>query len=300
MSANLYTSLAYADICEDCPARHEKSGYLKVLSSAIEAVGFGVWRWNLETDIISWDTNMFRLFGQNPESFSPDYNKFCSIIVPEDRRRVDADIRRAVKEKSDWMNVFRAVKPNGDLVYVRAYGKVYNGEPYMAGINIPITQKDFIDALAPDAERIVTYQLQAERKKMWRLRQKVSQLLSIDSECELSPPEQFDWVPFGPLMEQAEWRRVNVAQDADLIVEFKSTNGAMDLHYHSHDELVVCRKGSMRLNIEHETFTLLPGQSIFIPAYRYHSVEWLGDSACYITWFDFYSDEKPLVFVGKS
>jgi mannose-6-phosphate isomerase-like protein (cupin superfamily) len=300
MSAQLHASLAYADICTDCPARHEKGGYLKVLSSAIEAVGFGVWRWNFETNVVSWDTNMFRLFGQDPHAFEPDYDKFCDIMVPEDRRRIDSDIRRAVKEKSEWMNVFRAVKPNGEIVYVRAYGRVYNGEPFMAGINIPITQKDFTDSISPDEERTVTYQLHSERKKMWRLRQRMSQLLSIDNEREVAPPDKFEWAPFGELLPNAEWRRVNALEDSDLIAEFRATNEVMGFHYHNYDELLVCRKGSIRLQIEHETFTLTPGQSIFIPAYRYHTVEWVGESNCYITWFDFYASEKPLVFVGKS
>jgi mannose-6-phosphate isomerase-like protein (cupin superfamily) len=297
---NAITPLKVGELCLECPARADQSGYLRVLDAALQAVGFGIWRWNLQTDEIMWDQNMFQVFDQDPNLFIPTYANFFNLMIPEDRRRIDADVRKAIKDKSDWMDVFRIIKSNGDIGYIRAYGKVYNGAPFMAGINIPISAQDFADSLIPNAERMVSYEIRDTRRKIWRLRQKMAQMLCVESELEVTPPEGYAWTDFGELVPGAMWRRINAEEDEDLIIEFKAQDDTLELHYHNFDELVVCRSGKMRITVEDDTVTLLPGQSIFIPSYRYHKKEWVGPSACYVTWFDFYTSNNPLLFVGRT
>ena len=201
---------------------------------------------------------------------------------------------------SEWMNVFRVIKKNGDLAYIRAYGKVYNGEPYMAGINIPISQKDFFDSLTPNIDRFTGYIVGQERRKMWMLRQKMAHALSIDTSLEVLPPQGFDWTLFGELMPGAEWCRVNGTEDEDLIVEFRAVDDVLEMHYHNFDETIICRKGHMTIAIEGESYRIDSGQSIHIPAYRYHSKHFDGESTCLVIWHEFYEIEKPLVFVSKN
>ena len=279
---------------------YERMAYLKVLDAALRAVGFGVWRWNLETNEVAWDANMFKVFGQNPETFDPTYENFFNLLIPEDRRRVDTDVRQAIKAKSDWMNAFRVIKANGDIAYIRAYGKVYNGEPYMAGIDIPISQKDFFDTQTGDPDRYTGKIVCEERRKMWMLRQKVAQVLSIDTELEIQPPEGFEWTGFGELMPGARWRRINGAIDEDLIIEFEANNDCLEMHYHNFDETIICRHGKMKVNVEGEKYTIQSGQSLHIPAYRYHEACFENDSTCLVIWHDFYKIDKPLVFVSKN
>ena len=79
----------------------------------------------------------------------------------------------------------------------------------------------------------------------------------------------------------------------------RAKDEALMTHYHNFDENFLCTKGRAVFSIEGETFELDPGQSIHIPAHRYHECKFVGETSGYVTWLDFYKINEPLFFVTK-
>ena len=55
----------------------------------------GSWDWNLETDVLLWSDNMFRLLGLKPGEVTPTPAYVVGRIHPEDRERVERELDSA-------------------------------------------------------------------------------------------------------------------------------------------------------------------------------------------------------------
>ena len=74
----------------------------------------GNWAMNLETrQVVYWSQELFRLFGFDPEEGIPSTEGMLRRIHPDDRARVLAALRRAVREKTDYDFDCRVVRPDG-------------------------------------------------------------------------------------------------------------------------------------------------------------------------------------------
>jgi PAS domain S-box-containing protein len=80
------------------------------------------WAWNVATGEAYWSQEHFRIFGFNPEKAMPSYRMFLQRIHPEDRRRAEQTIDRAVRERSDFVQEYRLVLPDGSIKYVQTVG----------------------------------------------------------------------------------------------------------------------------------------------------------------------------------
>ena len=83
----------------------------------------GSWGWNVATGEAYWSQEHFRIFGFDPEKAMPSYSMFLQRIHPEDRRRAEQTIDRAVRERSDFVQEYRLVLPDGSLKYVHTVGR---------------------------------------------------------------------------------------------------------------------------------------------------------------------------------
>src|SRR6266404_7171137 len=68
------------------------------------------------------DRLLGRIFGFDPENAMPSYRMFLQRIHPEDRRRAEQTIDRAVRERSDFEQEYRLVLPDGSIKYVHTVG----------------------------------------------------------------------------------------------------------------------------------------------------------------------------------
>jgi PAS domain S-box-containing protein len=80
------------------------------------------WAWNVATGEAYWSQEHFRIFGFDPEKAMPSYRMFLQRIHPEDRRRAEQTIERAVRERSDFEQEYRVVLPDGSIKYVHTVG----------------------------------------------------------------------------------------------------------------------------------------------------------------------------------
>ncbi|MDP9234065.1 MAG: EAL domain-containing protein [Actinomycetota bacterium] len=95
-----------------------------VLDRAEELAQTGSWDWNLETDVLLWSRNMFRLFGLLPEEITPTPDYVVGRIIPEDRERVEQELEaaRAVRSLPDV--TYRISMPDGSVRSLRSFAAV--------------------------------------------------------------------------------------------------------------------------------------------------------------------------------
>src|SRR5260221_759073 len=80
------------------------------------------WAWNVTKGEVYWSQEHFRIFGFDPEKAVPSYRMFLQRIHPEDRPRAEQTIDRAVRERSDFVQEYRLVLPDGSIKYVHTVG----------------------------------------------------------------------------------------------------------------------------------------------------------------------------------
>lgn len=107
-------------------------------SEALEAADAGRWYWDLRTNEVRWDDQMYRLFGRAKSEFVPTFEGFEQCLHPDDRPRVRDEVLRAIAEKGGYHDTFRVITNSGKIVEVRAAGLVSRDGTYMTGINLPV------------------------------------------------------------------------------------------------------------------------------------------------------------------
>jgi len=122
------------------------------LSLAVKAGGVGIWDWDLVNNTLTWDDQMFALYGITREQFSGAYDAWQAGLHPDDRTRGDAEIQQALRGEREFNTEFRVLWPDGTIRNIRALALVHRdaaGKPLrLIGTNWDITdQKNAEEAL---------------------------------------------------------------------------------------------------------------------------------------------------------
>lgn len=121
------------------------------LSIASRAAKAGIWDWNIKTGEIEWSPVMFELLGLNPEESTASFESWKSTLHPEDVEKAGAQIDEAVKNHTFLDNLYRIIKPNGDIRWINSLGETEydeKGSPlWMTGICIDITERKMQEEL---------------------------------------------------------------------------------------------------------------------------------------------------------
>jgi hypothetical protein len=125
-------------LAERCSYSNEREKF----SLSLHAADAGRWYWNLETNELFWDDQMFILFGRIKEHWTPNYGGFEAAIYPEDRDRVTARVLKAIDERGGYQDIFRIVTASGEVREIRAAAMVSKDGKHMTGINLPAIHRN--------------------------------------------------------------------------------------------------------------------------------------------------------------
>ena len=85
------------------------------LEEAQRVAHVGHWEWDLETDVVVWSDETYRIFGLSPQERPMDLATVRAMVHPEDReslyRGVDEDLVDGLRPDAE----FRIVRPNGEV-----------------------------------------------------------------------------------------------------------------------------------------------------------------------------------------
>jgi signal transduction histidine kinase/CheY-like chemotaxis protein len=137
------------DITDDHQASAELARTAQLLETAITAGGVGVWDWDVGHNALVWDAVMFRLYGLKPQAFSGAYQGWMSAVHPQDKDRVDGDIRAALHGEREYRPRFRVVWPDGSVHHLKAAARVSfdarGNAVRMTGVNYDLSDQVAIE-----------------------------------------------------------------------------------------------------------------------------------------------------------
>ncbi|MBE9048249.1 PAS domain S-box protein [Pleurocapsales cyanobacterium LEGE 10410] len=120
------------------------------LNRATIASGFGMWFRDFTTGNIEWTDQCKKLFGLTPD-IEVSYELFSHTLHPDDRDRVEETINQALKTKTEYVNEYRVILPDGAIRWLRAKGKGFYNQAGEA-VSLMGTVEDISDRKQAEAE----------------------------------------------------------------------------------------------------------------------------------------------------
>ena len=115
------------------------------VDSAQQLANMGDYDWHMPTDTNRWSDQLYRIYGYEPQSFNPDYERFLSFLHPDDREPIQAIHQQALASGEPYQMTERIIRPDGELRYLSSNGQVLfdeSGAPVrMRGTCIDITDR---------------------------------------------------------------------------------------------------------------------------------------------------------------
>lgn len=104
--------------------RHD---YMKKLVSAQELGHMGSWEWDMLSGELIWSDEVYRIFGEEPQSFPATYEAFKSYIPKEYHVDLESAIDGALKNHTTYEFDHTILRKNGEVRSVREAGYIrYN------------------------------------------------------------------------------------------------------------------------------------------------------------------------------
>ncbi|QGQ25590.1 PAS domain S-box protein [Gimesia benthica] len=110
------------DISEQKIAEIELNKIYEKLSEAQRLAHVGSWECNIAGDLLWWSEEVYRIFGQTPNSFKPTYPDFLETIHPDDRAYVDSAVAQTIEYDLPYSIEHRIIRPSGEVRYVHERG----------------------------------------------------------------------------------------------------------------------------------------------------------------------------------
>ncbi|MGE0130785.1 MAG: PAS domain-containing protein [Blastocatellales bacterium] len=125
------------------------------LKLAIAATNGGAWEWDLITDEVRWSDELYEVFGQARDSFTPTLEGWLNHLAPEDRLRGEAVVD-AIRRGEDAQFEYRSTWPNGELRWLDLRGVTLRderGRPALViGITTDITKRKLAEESLRESE----------------------------------------------------------------------------------------------------------------------------------------------------
>ena len=115
------------------------------LAKAQNISKIGSWTWDLITNEVTWSEQSYLNYGLAPEEVKPSYELFLSFIVPEDRERVDREVKKAIENSHKYNVTYNIIRVDGTSRILLSENEIVTDESgkvvLMYGINQDITEQ---------------------------------------------------------------------------------------------------------------------------------------------------------------
>ncbi|MBI2516344.1 MAG: PAS domain-containing protein [Opitutae bacterium] len=180
-AANLQTEVASRTT--ELLTAHER------LQLALRSGGFGVWDWDMVTDVQHWDDRQCALYGIPPGEYDGRRETWLNRIHPDDRARIEALKDELLVEGTNADYEYRIVLPDGHVTHIAAHSTIYRdaqGRPLrQVGLNRDITpDREHENAVTALNERL-QFVLNATGYGVWEYEYATDQLRWDDHLLEM-------------------------------------------------------------------------------------------------------------------
>ncbi len=84
----------------------------------------GIWDWDIVSDILTWDDQMFVLYGVDKNDFTNAYEAWVNGVYEADKQRGNEEIQMAIKGEKDFNTEFRVQFKDGQIRNIKALATV--------------------------------------------------------------------------------------------------------------------------------------------------------------------------------
>ena len=92
------------------------------LDIATSSAKLGIWEFDLNTNKLYWNSEMFKIYGKDESSFSNLISEWSESVHPDDLDEAIKVVNLAISENSNFNHEYRIIKPNGIITYLFAHG----------------------------------------------------------------------------------------------------------------------------------------------------------------------------------
>lgn len=137
---------------QDISSKKHQQEYLKSLtqrlSLAVKAGHIGVWEWELDSGKLTWDEQMYAIYGI-PEQSPVVYANWRDAVLPEDRAQAEGVLANSVRNKKTSVNQFRIMHPILGLRHIEAAEEVVLDADKkvfsVVGVNQDVTERKHLE-----------------------------------------------------------------------------------------------------------------------------------------------------------
>lgn len=84
-----------------------------------EQIGeFGIWQYNVETDLFHYSENIFRMLGYNPDEFETKLENYVAHIHPDDLPRMLEISKQLKTAERLGPNSYRIIRKDGEVRFL--------------------------------------------------------------------------------------------------------------------------------------------------------------------------------------
>jgi PAS domain S-box-containing protein len=109
------------------------------LRMAMDVAQIAAWEWDVASGRVTWSTDPEALFGFPSGSFGANMRIFRTLH-PEDADRVDGAIQRALLTGGTYECEYRAVRPDGVIVWITERGRALFGDDGVVGRMVGVSR----------------------------------------------------------------------------------------------------------------------------------------------------------------
>ena len=163
-------------VAEDVTERKHAEVILRRTSERLElaqwAARSGSWDWDITDDRFDWSTELFKLFGLDPQRDEAGFESWRRALHPDDRGAAEERVAAALRDGSLLDSEYRIVRPDGSVRWINALGRTTRDAEgravRMAGLCIDITERKEVESKRRASEEMLRFTLDHTQTGLWQ------------------------------------------------------------------------------------------------------------------------------------
>jgi PAS domain S-box-containing protein len=110
------------DITEKIKVERNLNQQRLMLAQAEHLAHLGSWKFNVKTRKLFWSDELYRIYGENKNTFKPTIEEYQKRVHPEDRIKVFEKIETAINEGLSFSQIERIIRADGEIRILSSSG----------------------------------------------------------------------------------------------------------------------------------------------------------------------------------
>ena len=94
------------------------------LAEAQQVAHVGSWNWDIQSNVLTWSDELYRIFGEDQKRFVPTYEGFIAHVHPDDRQPTEKAIEGCLNNHQPFNYRRRIIRPDGEVRILYSQGDI--------------------------------------------------------------------------------------------------------------------------------------------------------------------------------